>query len=99
MIDILQFLTWVVATGAASIGGFTVARRFVRDRLRYVDAAHKSTTPWLAAGATVVAAAPVVWILPVVGAGTAFLVGASVGLGVKKGSTDTRGNGREVMVL
>ena len=95
----IEFMLWMAATGAASIGGFTVARRFVRDRLRFVDAAHKTTTPWLVAGATVVAAAPVVWILPVVGAGTAFLVGASVGLGVNKGSKDARGNGREVMVI
>lgn len=95
----IELMLWLAATGAASIGGFTLTRRFVRDRLRFVDGAHKSTTPWLAAGATVLAVAPVVWILPVVGAGTAFLVGASVGLGVKKGSTDTRGNGREVMVI
>lgn len=95
----IELMLWLAATGAASTGGFIAARRFVRDRLRFVDAAHKGSAPWIAGGVALLAAAPVVAVLPVVGAGTAFLVGASVGIGVAKGSRDARGNGREVMVV
>lgn len=95
----LEFMLWLAATGAASIGGFVGTRRFVRERLRFVDAAHRRSTPWIAGGVALAAATPVVWVLPVVGAGTAMLVGAAVGLGVQKGSRDTRGSGHEVMVV
>ena len=35
-------------------------------------------------------AAPIVFVLPVVGAGTAILFGASVGAGVARGAKDVR---------
>lgn len=95
----IELMVWLAATGAASIGSFAASRRFVREKLRYVDAAHSRGAPWIAGGVALVAATPVVWVLPVVGAGTALLVGAAVGVGVQKGSRDSRGNGREVMVV
>lgn len=75
---------------AVAFGGFVTARRFVRDRLRYVDAVQRSSSPWLAGIGTTLAALPVVWILPVVGLGTAVMLGASVGLGVARGLSDIR---------
>ncbi len=77
-------------SGAATVGGYLKARHFVRGRLRFVDAAQRAVAPWLAGAATAVLAAPVVWLLPVVGTGTALAVGAGVGLGVAHGARDLR---------
>lgn len=76
---------------------YGTARRFVRERLRYVEAA---LTPGAAVVAGVVAtivAAPVVGLLhiiPIVGAliggGTALVFGLSVGFGVRSGALDVK---------
>jgi hypothetical protein len=76
--------------GAASGLGYFKTRHFVRDRLRYVDAAQKRITPWLAGALTTLAAAPLVALLPLVGGGTAILLGLSVGFGVAHGARDVR---------
>ena len=89
----------LLAAGATSIGGFVASRRFVRDRLRYVDAVQKKRAAVLAGGVALAAAVPVVAILPVVGAGTAILFGGGVGFGVYKGARDVRGQRGEVMVI
>lgn len=82
------------ATTAAVIIGYTQSRSFVRDRLRFVDAVVQSRwAPFLAALAACALAAPVVALLPLVGAGTALLFGASVGIGVAHGARDARGGG------
>ena len=88
----------LVVSGTAAIGGFTAARRYVRDRLRYVDAVQKRRAAIIAGGAALVAATPVVWLLPIVGAGTALLFGAGVGYGVHKGARDVRGQRGEMMI-
>ena len=80
----------LAATGAASIWGYVQARRFVRGRMRFVDAVHKPIAPVIAGAAAAIVAAPVVWLLPVVGAGTAIVFGVGVGVGVRHGSNDTR---------
>ncbi len=51
---------------AVTYGSFAAARRFVRDRLRYVDSVQRSSSPWIAGAATTLVALPVVWILPIV---------------------------------
>lgn len=89
----------MAAAGAASVGGFAGARRFVRERLRYVDAVHSGKAPWIAGAAAMLVAAPVVALLPLVGAGTAIAFGIAVGYGVHKGNRDTRGRRGEVMVI
>jgi len=81
MIDMLM----VGVAGAGLFAGFTGTRRFVRDRLRYVDAVRKPSAPWVAGAVAALAASPVAWILPVLGAGTAVLFGVAVGAGVVKG--------------
>lgn len=92
-------LIGLLMTGTAAVGGFAVTRRLVRDRLRFVDAAHTSKAPWIAAGLAAIAAAPVVAVIPLVGTGTALLFGASVGYGVQKGRKESRGRRGEIMVV
>ena len=78
------------ATVSAVVLGFAKTREFVRNRLRYVEAVHSSSAPLKAGGAALLLAAPVVWLLPVIGAPTAILFGAAVGAGVRAGSRDIR---------
>lgn len=76
--------------GAAGVIGHVKSRRFVGQRLRYTNLVE---TPglgfWAGVGATVLAA-PVVAVLPIVGAGTAIVIGAGVGTGVALGVKDTK---------
>lgn len=74
--------------GTGVVAGFAATRAFVRERLRFVDAVYRRSAPWLAGAAAAIAAAPIVWILPVVGTGTAVVFGAAVGYGVVKGRRD-----------
>ncbi len=86
----MWFLFWVIVTLVGVGFGYSGTRRFVRQRLRYVDAVQGWGAPWIAALIAAVIAAPVVGILPHVGAGVALLFGASVGLGVSAGARDVR---------
>lgn len=89
----------LLALAAVPLGAFVLTRRFVRERLRYVDAVQKKRVALLAGGVAAIAAVPVVALLPVVGAGTAVLFGGGVGFGVFKGARDVRGRRGEVMVV
>jgi hypothetical protein len=82
------------ATIAVAVVGYFQSRRFVRERLRFVDAVVQGRWAPFAAGAlAALIATPVVALLPIVGTGTALLFGASVGVGVAHGSRDARGGG------
>ena len=83
----IGFIVLLVA-GAATFFGFRETRRFVRRRLRYVDAAQSFRAPWMAGTAATLLAAPVVLVLPVVGVGTALLFGIGVGTGFAAGARD-----------
>ena len=76
--------------GAAGVFGHIKSRHFVGRRLRYTNIVE---TPglglWAGVGATVLAA-PVVALLPIVGAGTAIVIGAGVGTGVALGVKDSK---------
>lgn len=74
--------------GAGALAGYAKTRQFVRDRLQFVDAVHRRSAPYVAGGLAAVAAAPVAWLLPVIGGGSAVLFGAAVGWGVVKGRRD-----------
>ena len=75
-----------LATAAGASGfAYLRSRDFVTGRLRYVDAVQRPGAPVIAGVVTAVVAAPVVWALPVIGAGTALLVGAAVGAGTRAG--------------
>jgi hypothetical protein len=78
---------------ASLVFGYTTARRFVRARLRYVDAIRGLRAPVIAGlGAGVVALLPCALIpLPFFGVGTAALFGLSVGVGVRAGAKDVAG--------
>jgi len=65
-------------------------RRFVRNRLRYVDAVQKGLAPWAAGGAAFLIGAVLVPLLPVVGIGTALTAGMAVGTGVAAGARDIK---------
>ena len=67
---------------AAVAAGYALSRRFVRERLRFVDAAQRGTAPWIAAAGALLVGAVAALILPFVGAGTAISFAIAVGLGV-----------------
>jgi len=71
--------------GAAALGGgFAAARRFVRRRLRFVDAVQSPAAPIVAGVAATAVALPVA-ILPIVTVATAVAFGVGVGTGVASG--------------
>ncbi len=79
----------IIAAGVAGFGYFK-SRRFVRERLRFVDAVQRPAAPVVAGVATTVAAGVVVFFLPVVGALTAVLSGVGIGMGVRHGAKDSK---------
>ena len=74
----------LAVTVAAGIGGFLLARGFVRRRLRFVDAIRSPLAPLIAGVAAALVAWPVA-ILPVITAGTAVVFGIGTGLGTASG--------------
>ena len=83
-------LITLAAASAASFFGYTQSRRFVRNRLRFVDKVHGSGVPVIAGAAALALAYPVTFVLPLVGFGTAALFGIAVGSGVAAGRSDIR---------
>jgi len=91
-------LTFIISMAVVAVGAivaYGTSRRFVRDRLRFVDGAHKPSVPLIAGIAAALVAIPivnVVSIIPLVhlGVGAAIAMGASVGMGVSAGSRDVR---------
>ncbi|HEX4562264.1 MAG TPA: hypothetical protein VH113_10575 [Gemmatimonadales bacterium] len=69
---------------AALVGGYVVSRRFVRRKLRFVDAVQSPAAP-LIAGVVAVAVFLPVTILPLVTVLTAAAFGIGVGSGVASG--------------
>jgi hypothetical protein len=80
----LELLAMLGAAGAAGIG-YVRSRSFVARRLRYVDAIQTPAAPFVAGAAAAAVAMPVVWVVPLIGGGTALLFGAAVGLGTRVG--------------
>lgn len=90
-------LIGLAITFGATVAGHVGARRFVRERLRFVDAVQRRRAPWIAGGAALLIAAPIAWALPVIGITSAVLFGAAVGTGVAYGARDVRrGTGYEL---
>ncbi len=83
-------LIWLAGTGIAAALGYLKTRRYVRTRLRFVNAVEKPLAPVIAGAAAALVASPVVWLLPVFGGGAALVFGASVGVGVHQGAKDHR---------
>ena len=82
-------ISMAIAIAVAAIG-YLQAKSFVRSKLRFVDAVHHFAAPLLAGLAALLVAMPVVWLLPLVGTGTAILFGLGVGAGVSSGARDIR---------
>lgn len=76
--------------GVAGVYGHISSRKFVGRRLRYTSLVEKPLLGLWAGVVTTVVAAPLVAILPIVGAGTAIAVGLGVGTGVAFGVGDTK---------
>lgn len=94
-----MFMTLLAITASLAVSWFTfgTARRFVRDRLRYVDAALRPAAPFIAGLIVALVAVPVfnlLSIVPLVGAivggGTGLVAGLSAGLGVRAGASDIK---------
>lgn len=80
----------LIAAAVASIVGYTQSSAFVRDRLRFVDAAQSPMAPVVAGVGAIALGSVAVALLPFVGAGTALAFGASVAIGVANGQRDVR---------
>jgi hypothetical protein len=73
---------------AVAVLGYSRARAFVSERLRYVDAVNHPLAPLMAGAGAFFVGALVAAFLPIVGIGTALTFGLAVGLGVSAGRGD-----------
>ena len=85
MIETLIGMLVLGGTGAGLYVTYVKTRSFVREKLRFVEAAQKNAAPWAAGAGATLLAAPVVAVLPVVGGLTALACGITVGAGVRSG--------------
>ncbi len=90
MFQLIGSLATLAVAGGSSIVGYWQARQFTQNKLRYVDAVHKAAVPVVVGVAATALAAPVVWLLPLVGTGTALLFGGGVAMGVAAGARNIR---------
>jgi hypothetical protein len=88
--QLIGSLATLAVAGGSSLVGYWQARQFTQNKLRYVDAVHRVGVPVMVGVAATAVAAPVVWILPLVGTGTALLFGGSVAMGVAAGARNIR---------
>jgi hypothetical protein len=74
----------LIVTVAAAVGGFAIARNFVRRRLRFVDGVYSPAAPYIAGLVAAILAWPVA-LLPVVTGVTAAIFGIGAGMGTASG--------------
>jgi hypothetical protein len=79
----------LLITIAAGIAGYFLARNFVRNRLRFVDAVYSPFAPLLAGAAAAIIAWPLA-LLPLLHAATAVVFGIGVGFGTATGARTLR---------
>lgn len=94
----LPIISLILTLGIAYFA-YSAARRFVRDRLRFVEGARKFRLAILAAAGVFVITIPFAWLLPFVGAGTALALAAGVGVGVAAGSRDLNREDAGAMIV
>lgn len=82
-------ISMAIALAVAAFG-YLQAKSFVQSKLRFVDAVQHFAAPLIAAVAAMLIATPVVWLLPLIGKGTAILFGLGVGAGVSSGAREIR---------
>ena len=90
MFTMFAFLISFAVASVVAVVLHGSTRRFVRNRLRYVDAVQKTIAPFVAGGAAFLASMVIVPILPFVGIGTAITAALAVGSGVAAGAKDIR---------
>ncbi len=86
----LETIVQAAVIGTATLWGYLKSRRFVRERLRFVGAAHTPAAPFVAGSVATLVAIPVVAIVPFIGFPTALIFGIGIGAGVHHGSRDHR---------
>lgn len=79
-------MSWIYfALGVvAGVGGYSLARNFVRRRLRFVDGIYSPAAPWIAG----IAAALIAWpmaLLPLITTTTTTIFGVGAGIGTASG--------------
>lgn len=89
MFEFIGNMIWLVIAGVASIGGYVTIKRFVRERLRFVDGVHRRGIPLVAGLAAGILASPAA-ILPFINPFTAVLFGIGIGTGVAAGRRDIK---------
>lgn len=82
----------LLITLVAGVAGYFLARNFVRNRLRFVDAIYSPFAPLLAGAVAAIIAWPLA-LLPLLHAATAVVFGIGVGLGTATGARTLRRNG------
>lgn len=85
---------WGIISLALALGagwfGYGFSRRFVRNRLRYVESALTPGAAIIAGIGGALVLAPAAWLLPLITGGTAIAFGLGVGLGTRAGATDVK---------
>ena len=79
----------LLITLTAGIGGYFLARNFVRNRLRFVDAIYSPFAPLLAGALAAIVAWPLA-LFPLLHATTAVVFGIGVGAGTAAGARTLR---------
>jgi hypothetical protein len=80
----------IIALGIGGFGYFKT-RRFVRERLRFIDAVQKPVAPVVAGLGTAVATGVLVAVIPFVGGLTIpVLAGLGIGVGLSHGAKDSK---------
>lgn len=83
---ILTLISIAISLAVTSFG-FATARKYVRERLRYVDGVQTMRAPIIGGVLAGLVFLPLA-MLPFIGIGTAIVFGLSVGLGVRAGAKD-----------
>lgn len=90
MFEMMAGLIGMGAAAGAAGFGYLRSKSFVARRLRYVDAVQSPAAPIVAGAAATALATPVVWALPIVGAGTAIVFGIATAVGTRAGVKQIR---------
>ncbi len=80
----------LILAGAAAFGGHVFVKKFVRERLRFVDGVQKRGVPLAVGLASAAAVAIPIAILPFMGTMTMIVFGVAVGTGVAAGRRDIK---------
>lgn len=88
----MELIATLIAIGISltvTAFGYAAARKYVRERLKFVDSVQTMKAP-IVAGLVGWALFMPFTLLPFVGLGTAIVFGLSIGLGVRAGANDIR---------